>query len=649
MPLIDADCNLINLINLIHFINLFNLINLHSFINLQPLINLPSLPPSLQVWAEAWEKLMEAYNRLTHASEAPEEEKENPADPLAAAKEWELVDPTLPKTLYHLSITWSPTRRRRPGKKGKLPDPLRRHVVNALITKAWPYESQLIDASLLAPAPSFALYGERGKDAKEYHLQGQLRWLSNGSLESAIEACMAFLESCMLIHPDVNNTAELLVKGVGTSATDEHDPRPQIVIDAYPLKDLGKPHSYGFDNYGDEHRALAKAAFDDYYSTAGTTGYRKAQHKFRLNSTYENKIERKNMITLARNHTLRCKALFLGASFFRELCWLFQRGEHVLDPGVIVYGSTSQDKIKLAALISLNTNVNRAATTTLMEIVIDHGQERMRAHEKLWNAVSNRAPWQMPEYVVENLDVFEMDSYVATGQLPIRFERVRHSLRPEMEAKRGAACVIDLGAAAARPGSLTLAAELHSATYDCHRLMFGYDAIDENGDLALAYLAHMLSALPVSEDVPGLFPADRSFSDVLTIVDLMTDNSPEYFYVVHEHMLRGMPADASMDMRREMIVAGLRLLEHVEVHGGIYHGFLSLDEAQVLISRTTDVQLPTYCTNLHCAIVYCDEVVVPDASGAPPVIARSTPRVHHFAVLWEAWDDAQQLRLSSMS
>ena len=102
-------------------------------------------------------------------------------------------------------------------------------------------------------------------------------------------------------------------------------------------------------------------------------------------------------------------------------------------------------------------------------------------------------------------------------------------------------------------------------------------------------------------------------------------------------MLRGLPSDASVDEMRSRIVQGLQLDEHVEMHEGIYHaGFLSVEEATTLINRTIDVHLPTYCINLHCAIVYGEEVVEADACNAP------SPRAHHFAVIWQARDDAQQ-------
>jgi len=87
---------------------------------------------------------------------------------------------------------------------------------------------------------------------------------------------------------------------------------------------------------------------------------------------YENKIDRKNMIPLTRQHTERSRASILGASFFRELCWFFQRGDHVLDLGMIVF-SAQQDRVKVEALRKLNANPQLAASTTLMLIVVDHG------------------------------------------------------------------------------------------------------------------------------------------------------------------------------------------------------------------------------------------------------------------------------------
>ena len=52
------------------------------------------------------------------------------------------------------------------------------------------------------------------------------------------------------------------------------------------------------------------------------------------------------------------------------------------------------------------------------------------------------------------------------------------------------------------------------------RLMFAHAAVDQRGDLALAFLAHFLSALPLAEDVDTL--CERTFRDVLSIVDLIT-------------------------------------------------------------------------------------------------------------------------------
>ena len=42
------------------------------------------------------------------------------------------------------------------------------------------------------------------------------------------------------------------------------------------------------------------------------------------------------MISLTKTHSQTRGFTILMGSFFRELSWLFQRGEHVLDPGLIV-------------------------------------------------------------------------------------------------------------------------------------------------------------------------------------------------------------------------------------------------------------------------------------------------------------------------
>jgi hypothetical protein len=231
-------------------------------------------------WKAAWAAIQRAYQQL--AAPQGEEARESSTDPISAALDWELDDDELPRTPHHLSVTWRPSRKQGKGKKGKLPDRVRVTVVKAWIDKVKAHESLLRQARLLAAAPSLAVYGERGEQEKEYHGQGYMLWLSNGGTVCAVQACFAFLEACMLIHPDVNNSAELLVKPVGPSAIEERDPRPVAVIEAYPLKDIGKPHSYGYDNYDSQHRDACRAEFKAYYSTPGTTGCAAASSALRL-------------------------------------------------------------------------------------------------------------------------------------------------------------------------------------------------------------------------------------------------------------------------------------------------------------------------------------------------------------------------------
>ena len=59
------------------------------------------------------------------------------------------------------------------------------------------------------------------------------------------------------------------------------------------------------------------------------------------------------------------------------------------------------DQIKMNALIQLNTNPDFAATSELIRIMRNHGQPRLRAHEKLWEA---RPPWMVPLHAAEGLD-----------------------------------------------------------------------------------------------------------------------------------------------------------------------------------------------------------------------------------------------------
>lgn len=244
----------------------------------------------------------------------------------------------------------------------------------------------------------------------------------------------------------MNNSAELEVRLVGPSNEHERDARPLPVIRAYPLKDVGKPHCFGFDDYDDEYKKQAQQEFKAFYSTAGTTGYQKAGHFWRQAERYENSLDRKNIMTLSRNHTIKIGAMDLDATFMREASWLMEAGNHVLDPGILVFGSAALDDLKLETLKQLNTNPQLAATTIRMMIVLDHGQKRMRAHEESAVRVRKRPPWMVPAAIVEQLSLYEVLLWVESRQLPFRFQRVRRMLHvlDTQHDYRGRACVMDL-------------------------------------------------------------------------------------------------------------------------------------------------------------------------------------------------------------
>jgi len=360
---------------------------------------------------------------------------------------------------------------------------------------------------------------------------------------------------------------------------------------------------------------------------------------------YENKIDRKNMIPLTRQHTERSRASILGASFFRELCWFFQRGDHVLDLGMIVF-SAQQDRVKVEALRKLNANPQLAASTTLMLIVVDHGQERLRAHEHLWQAVVNRPPWMLSEDIVEAMDVYEMDMYVSRGALPFRFQTVRQSLRTEMSEPFGTACVMDLGACAERSASRTSVELFQTQRYSVTNLVYEFgNAFDGRGDLALAYLAHLLKSLPLPDvdgptsfDVssmkvgarhPGLF-GELTFKTAISIPDLMLNASPEYHQVAHEHFLRDVPSDAPFAAVQQRLVSCLRLREYVELHNGSYHGVISSERLAATVMETKNNAAPNYeDLKLHCAVAYAQEAA---AAGS-----TQDTRFHHYAVVWQTW------------
>ena len=610
----------------------------------------PSVHPTEepQIWQAAWEAVMQAFEQL-RGTNISAEVKECEVDPVQAALDWELDDDAVPKNAYHLSVTWRPMRKRGGrGKKGQLPDRIRVHVVKAWIDRAKRFEPTLREVGFLAPPPSCALYGERGEENQQYHGQGKLLWLSNGTADTAVLGATAFLEACMLVHPEVNNSAELLVKPVGPSALDEDDVRPIEIIDWYPLKESHLPHSYGFDNYPPEYRERVLQKGKEYNATAGTTGYRKAGHTFRNEGRYENKIERKNMVTLTHLHTLRTKASILGASFIRELCWLFQRGDHVLDPGVIVYGSTIQDLIKIEALNRLNANKNYAATTTMMHIVIDHGQPRLHAHEKLWPALKKRPPWMIPAKIVNDLDCNEMDEYVVSAKIPMRWLSVARA--PFKEASNeanakpsylGASMIVDLNAGDICPGSVQLMDAFARIKYQPTLHMHEHTgALDQTGDLALAYLAHVLKEMP--EDV-SLFGNERTFRGAVSLVDLLQSCSQDYHHIVHEHYLRRVRSNDS-HARLQAIFHSLQLPDLLERYNAIWHGAISVRKALTLIEMTTNAaDADFFEPRMQCAIVYGEvQNVAPGMSAASGLAGPAAPQMHYFAIAWEAWAEPQQ-------
>ena len=149
-------------------------------------------------------------------------------NPVAAALGWELDDDSLSKEEFNISITWTPTRKHGRGGNSALHDRTRVTVVKQWIDAVKEAMPALITAGVLTLAGnSFALYGERGSQQKEFHGQGGSKWRSNGGGQIAFEGLAAFLRACMPEHPYV-----LLVKLVGRSSpANEPDHRPQKVID----------------------------------------------------------------------------------------------------------------------------------------------------------------------------------------------------------------------------------------------------------------------------------------------------------------------------------------------------------------------------------------------------------------------------------
>jgi hypothetical protein len=277
----------------------------------------------------------------------------------------------------------------------------------------------------------------------------------------------------------------------------------------------------------------------------------------------------------------------------------------------------------------------------------------------------------VPREVSEGIDVFEMEIYVATGTLPFRYESVRTSLRLTKKPKLGVGCVMDLAPSLLRPGSLRICQVLSEVRYGTTRLLYEHSkATDERGDLALAYLAHLLANLPdLNDDSPSgqnLFGYERSFGNLITVVDLMVNFSPEYHFVVHEHMLRGMPANALQSDVQARIAEALRITEYAELHAGMFHGAMGVDRLESLIRETSSVGSPSYRTGLQCAIELGEWAEqpppahdAPGASGTPPPaaspsaappavasLAAAPPRWHYFAVAWETHDETQQEELN---
>jgi hypothetical protein len=232
-----------------------------------------------------------------------------------------------------------------------------------------------------------------------------------------------------------------------------------------------------------------RAEAKDYYSKAGSTGYKKAGHQWRDGQHFETRIERKTMMTQARNHTIKSKALYLFPSFVRELSWLHMRGGHHVDPSIIVFGGGALDDIKVEALQQLNSDPLLAATTTRFTIIIDHGQDRMRAHIKFRDLIFTRPPWAVSGDIVENMDVFEMDFWVETGELPFRFQTVHHQLRVSENNRCGAACVMDLGTNAEHPASRTSIDLFSQLKFTLTNLLYSHGNVtDARGDLAMGFL-----------------------------------------------------------------------------------------------------------------------------------------------------------------
>jgi hypothetical protein len=279
-----------------------------------------------------------------------------------------------------------------------------------------------------------------------------------------------------------------------------------------------------------------------------------------------------------------------------------------------------------------------AATTTLMEIVVDHGQDRMRAHEKLWAAVTNRPAWMVPSAIAENLDTFEMEIYVKESRIPFRFEApVRLPVGGQTSKPLGTSCVMDLGGCLHRPGSLRMCEVFKEVEYSVARLVYEHtNAVDPRADLAIAYLAHFLSALRVAEKDMFGDALVRDFTSVLSITDLMRNNSFDYHHMVHRHFLRSMPDTATdADVQRQLMRA-MRVTEYVEGEDGTFHGFLALEALEAVVRATTTMRIPSFRVGLHCAIAFAEASHAPPTEGdAPPPVA-APPQWHHFAVVWEA-------------
>ena len=199
---------------------------------------------------------------------------ESPDDPVALALEWELDDPDarLPKEKYHCGITWVPARKsgrgKGAGKKGRLADKLRVRLVKMFIERVKKEHVRMQEAGLIsATSPSLALYGERGEGLKQYHAQGYVCAMSNGGAVVVQQMMATFLIACMPIHAEVMN--DLQVKLVGpSSSSSEPDQRSVPVCCFYPIKEMGLPHSYGFDDYSDEFREHCRTEGKNYYSQA---------------------------------------------------------------------------------------------------------------------------------------------------------------------------------------------------------------------------------------------------------------------------------------------------------------------------------------------------------------------------------------------